>query len=86
MWTYVHREFFDHIWAVYQCVELLCKIWNLYISHTITSHLQNRVSPSIPSKCKPITFQNFLYKMDSMIGFVVLFILTKEKGNKASVV
>ena len=22
MWTYVHREFFDHIWAVYQCVEL----------------------------------------------------------------
>ena len=22
MWTYVHQEFFDHIWAVYQCVEL----------------------------------------------------------------
>ena len=22
MWTYVHREFFYHIWAVYQCVEL----------------------------------------------------------------
>ena len=22
MWTYVHREFFDHIWAVYQWVEL----------------------------------------------------------------
>ena len=20
MWTYVHREFFYHIWAVYQCV------------------------------------------------------------------
>ena len=22
MWTCVHRKFFDHIWAVYQCVEL----------------------------------------------------------------
>ena len=22
MWTYVHREFFYHIWAVYQCAEL----------------------------------------------------------------
>ena len=22
MWTYVYRDFYDHIWAVYQCVEL----------------------------------------------------------------
>ena len=22
MWTYLRREFFDHIWAVYRCVEL----------------------------------------------------------------
>ena len=30
MWTYVHREFFDHIWAVYQCVELYIYIY-IYI-------------------------------------------------------
>ena len=27
MWTYVHREFYDHIWAVYQCVELIIPVF-----------------------------------------------------------
>ena len=29
MWTYVHREFFDHIWAVYQCVELKYAVYHV---------------------------------------------------------